>query len=948
MRTVQRLFDASAAAWWTVSLAAFAASCQSPAGPAAPAAPAAPTSAPAPAAPPTASDEPVPLGRLPAGVRPMHESLALDIDPRRDRFGGTADIALQIERPRARIWLHGRGLAVSAASLVLASGETIAARWEEVDPSGVVRVTPQAPVSGEVTLHVVYDAAYDPQLVGVYRVTTGAGPAVFSKFEAIYARRAFPCFDEPAFKIPWDVALTVPADADALGNMPVAETQPVPGGAGGAARRRVRFQTTPALPSYLVAFAAGPFDRRDTELPASALRAQPLPIGAVAMRGRGQDTAYALSEARALIAEQERYFGIGFPFPKLDLVAVPDFQSGAMENAGAITFRDSRLLVDDRVASLGDRIAVTSVIAHEAAHQWFGDYVTMSWWDDLWLNEGFATFLDTKTLRAVRPELEAEVAAAYQTDTVMRVDALAAARRIRQPIETPHDITNAFDGITYEKGAAVLTMLEHFIGDEPFRRGLHDYLTAHARSNATTGELVAALAAASGKDLAPLIASFLDQPGVPVVSATSHCEAGHGRIELAQAAWRAVGSKAPDGGTWRIPVCLRYGAAPGGKPGVATEQLCTVLDAPSATVELPACADWVMANADAAGYYRTAPSAADLARLRDRGMAGLSTVERVRLGHDLEAGFASAALPGGDVLRALEPLARDPHGAVAQVPLALLGFVDDDIVGPPAAADPGAAADPAQARRRAAFRARVARLYAPAVAALGWTPGAKDSAWRRRFRAGLLGFLALSVEDPGVLAEAARRGHRLLGLDGSKRAAPRLGAVAPDLGDVALGAAARTGGAPAFDALVMLLTRTDDAQLRTRALAALGEVRDPAVVGRALDLALDPRLRQNERLVALDRLLGKAATRDAAWRWLTTHFDELVPMLPDRFAGQIPRSIRMCSAPQIAEVRAFFAPRVEQLTGGPRNLAQALESAEQCVARASAQKASVLGYIDGR
>ena len=949
MLAVQRLLAVSSVVLLGVTGLA---SCQSPAGPAAPATPAAPAApvatAPAPAAAPAAPDEPVPLGRLPAGVRPTHESLALDIDPRRDRFGGTADISLQIApqngRPHARIWLHGRGLAVSSASFVLASGETVAARWEEVDPSGVVRVTPAAPVSGEVTLRVVYDAAYDPALVGVYRTTTAAGPAVFSKFEAIYARRAFPCFDEPAFKIPWDIALTVPADADALGNMPVAETAPVPGG-GGAARRRVRFQTTPALPSYLVAFAAGPFDRRDTELPASAVRPQPLPIGAVAMRGRGQDTAYALSEARALVAEQERYFGIGFPFPKLDLVAVPDFQSGAMENAGAITFRDSRLLVDDRVASLGDRIAVTSVIAHEAAHQWFGDYVTMPWWDDLWLNEGFATFLDTKTLRAVRPELEAEVTAAYQTNTVMRVDALAAARRIRQPIETPHDITNAFDGITYEKGAAVLTMLEHYIGDEPFRRGLHEYLTGHARGNATTAELVAALTAASGKDLAPLVATFLDQPGVPVVTATSRCDGGQGRVELAQAAWRAVGSKAPAGGSWRIPVCLRYGAG-AGKPGGKVDQLCTVLDAPSATVELPVCADWVMANADAAGYYRTAPAAADLARLRDRGMARLSTVERVRLGHDLEAAFASAALPGADVLRALEPLARDPHGAVAQVPFALLGSVDGEVLGQPAAPDP--AGDPAGARRRAAFRARVARLYAPAVAALGWTPGARDSAWRRRFRAGLFGFLALRIEDPSVLAEASRRGHRLLGLDGAVRTAPRLDAVAPDLGDVALGAAARTGGARAFDALVTLLTHTDDAQLRNRALAALGEARDPAVVGRALDLALDPRLRQNERLVALDRLLGKAETRDAAWRWLTAHFDQLAPILPDRFAGQIPRSIRMCNPSQIAEVRAFFAPRVEQLTGGPRNLAQALETAEQCVARVEAQRASVLGYVDGR
>jgi len=336
-----------------VALAGAGAACPSPPSPAF--APAPPPPAPVTAT-PAAPDEPVPLGRLPAGVRPIRESLALEIDPAADRFSGTADIALHLDQPRARIWLHGRGLAVRSAAFILGSGAEIAASWEEVDPSGVARVAPLAPAGplhGDVTLRVAFDAAYDPQLVGVYRVHTAAGPAVFSKFEAIYARRAFPCFDEPAFKLPYDVALTVPANAEVVGNMPVAETAPVAAAAAGtgsgAARKRVRFQTTPPLPSYLVAFAVGPFEARYGAVPPSDVRPAPLPVAAIAIRGRGQDTVYALAEERALLAEQERYFGIAFPFPKLDLVAVPDFQSGAMENAGAITFRDSRLLVDDRV-----------------------------------------------------------------------------------------------------------------------------------------------------------------------------------------------------------------------------------------------------------------------------------------------------------------------------------------------------------------------------------------------------------------------------------------------------------------------------------------------------------------------------------------------------------------------------------------------------------------------
>jgi alanyl aminopeptidase len=298
------------------------------------------------------------------------------------------------------------------------------------------------------------------------------------------------------------------------------------------------------------------------------------------------------------------------------------------------------------------------------------------------------------------------------------------------------------------------------------------------------------------------------------------------------------------------------------------------------------------------------------------------------LAHDLEAAFRSAALPGGDVLRALEPLARDAHGAVALIPLDLLGFVDTYMV---------------DGKQREVLRAHIARLYAPAVASLGWTPSAAEPPQRRLFRTNLLGFLALQIEQRSVLAEAARLGRRLLGVDRDRRRHP--GAVAPDLADLALAAAARTGGAEVFDALLADLTRAEDAQLRQRSLAALASTRDPALVRRALDLALDPRLRQNERLVTIRALLGSRATRDAAWAWLKAHFDALVVLLPDRFGGQLPAMLAMCDPQRADDVRAFFTPRVDKLTGGPRNLAQALETAQQCAARVVAQRDSVERYV---
>jgi alanyl aminopeptidase len=702
-----------------------------------------------------------------------------------------------------------------------------------------------------------------------------------------------------------------------IGNMAITADKPIDTG-----RKRVTFATTPALPSYLVAFAVGPFETHTTSLAPSPVRPDALPIGAVSLRGRGEETAYTLAQEPLLLGEQERYFGVPFPFPKLDLIAVPDFQSGAMENAGAITFRDSLLLVDEKNASSEQRIGVASVLAHETAHQWFGDLVTMKWWDDLWLNEGFATFLATKTLIAVHPEVEAELRAANRTDQVMNGDSLATARRIRQPIETPHDITNAFDGITYEKGSAVLTMLAHYVGDEPFRRGLHDFLTAHARGNATTNDLVQALSASAGRPLAPLVASFIDQPGVPVVSAKLRCEAGKGSVDLTQARWKPAGSTVADDATWTIPVCVRAGI--GGK----VEDACTLLTARTGSLALPGCADWLMPNAQAAGYYRSTVPAADLARLRDRAAGKLATVERLALGHDLSAAFSSAALPGDDVLRAFEALARDPHGAVAAVPFEVWGQIDQYF---------------ADAKQRQILHAKIAKLYAPALAQLGWQPSAKEAPQRRLFRAQLLDNLALRQEDPAVLGEAARRGRRYLGLDRDKVRHPD--AVSPDLLGIALAAAVRKGGPDVFDAVAATLKQSDDAVERQRMLVALASTRDPALITRALDLSLDPALRANERIVPVVGLLARTVTRDAAWTWLVAHFDALMPLLPDRAGGAIPNRIALCDAEHAAIVRDFFTPRIEKLTGGPRNLAQALEAAQQCAARVAAQKDSVARYL---
>jgi alanyl aminopeptidase len=871
--------------------------------------------------------EPVPLGPLPTDARPTHERLDLTVDPESPRFGGTASLDVTLDRPRDVLWLHGRGLTVQSCEVVLASGEHVPATWSDADASGVARVSLARAISGSATLVVHYDAPYDPSLVGVYRTALAGGGgahAVFSKFEAIYARRAFPCFDEPSFKVPFDVTLTVPKGAVALGNMPVAKTSEADG------KQVVTFATTPPLPTYLVAFAVGPFASKTASLAPSSVRASALPLGAVAVAGREADTAFAIAESPALLAEEERYYGVAFPFPKLDLLGVPDFQSGAMENAGLITFRDSYFLVDAKTSTLDQRIAVLDVVAHEIAHQWFGDLVTMRWWDDLWLNESFANFLAARTLRTVKPELEYELNEVENTNGVMNADGLASTRRIRQPIVSTDDITNAFDGITYQKGDAVLSMVETFLGEDAFRRGLHDYLASHAGGNATTGDLVSALSKASGRDLAALFGSFLDQPGLPLVAAHATCDAGKGAIALEQSRWLPYGSTAAKDASWTVPVCVKAGV--GGK----VVDACTLLDARSGSIALPGCADWLMPNAGAHGYYRFTLDSGDLARLRDRGTKALTTAERMALAGDMDAAFRSASLSSSDALHALEPLARDAHGAVASMPLALYRFVGENVLD-------GAA--------EAKLHAYVSRLYGAAVKSLGWRPAKDESTWRSFERTDLFTFLARRMNDPALLAEAARLGRAYLGLDGPRASDGSLHpeVVDPDLTQTALLAAVRQGGADprVFDAVLAALVKSNDAPKRRSFLSALASTRDPKLIARALDLSLDPDLRQNERTVTLDTLLDRRETRDQAWAWLVAHFDALLPMLPDRYAGFLPLHVHFCDAAKAAEVSAFFTPRVPSLTGGTRNLAQGVEAMTNCAKLAEAQRESAKEFVKG-
>ncbi len=445
-----------------------ACACRSSDEPRAPAEPTVPAQAPAP-------------GRLPTTVVPVSYSLELTIDPEAERFSGETTIAVDLSAPSAHVFLHAQNLEVKRAQARPEGGEPLTATFKQVSDDGLAQLTLPGPVGpGRVTLTLEYRAPFDATLEGLFKVKQGEAHYAFTQFEPLAARRAFPCFDEPGFKTPFDVTLIVRQDHAAIANTTRLGEERIKGNL-----KRVRFARTAKLPTYLIAFAVGPLEVvQGPDVPPSAVRERPIPLRAVSVAGRGDELSYALQHTPELVLALESHLGLPYPFDKLDLIAIPDFSSGAMENAGAITFRDSFLLLDEANASADQKQLFAFITAHELAHQWFGNLVTMPWWDDLWLNEAFATYMESVVIGLTRPDYKPQLSALEATQHAMREDALVSARRMREPIVTPHDIMNAFDEITYSKGAAVIAMFEHYVGKERFRAALAHYLRKHSYGTA--------------------------------------------------------------------------------------------------------------------------------------------------------------------------------------------------------------------------------------------------------------------------------------------------------------------------------------------------------------------------------------------------------------------------------------------------------------------------------
>lgn len=861
-----------------------------------------------------------PQGRLPPGVTPTHYTLALRINPDESRVSGAVQIAVDIDQALDIIWLHGKDIEVRSAALLHGDGTQSALDYQEMGRSGIAQLSSASPISPQqAIISIRFDAPFSKKLDGLYVVREEGRNYAFTQFEPVSARQVFPLFDEPRFKVPFDISLDIRREHSGFGNMPVVNEEELNDGF-----KRLTLATTPPLPSYLLAFAVGELDVVDySNIPPNTIRKDSIPLRGISTKGKGPQLEYALKHTAALLNALEAYFGIPYPFAKLDLIAVPDFAAGAMENPGLISYRESAILLND-LPSVTQQRRFANIHAHELAHQWFGNLVTMPWWDDIWLSESFASWMAAKTVGAWNPGLEVERDIVQRGHWVMGEDIYAHSRRLREPVNNNDDIANAFDSISYYKGGAVLQMLESAFTPGVFQQGIRQYLRQHTWGNASAEDLMNALAdAADHQPVAAIAESYLGQPGVPLLKLDWRCVDKNLTINIRQQRYLPVGSAVNPDQLWQIPVCLTL---------VKDDQaarLCHIVDQRQQSIRhlVQECPGAIMPNHDGHGYYRWTLEQDEWRNLLAH-LGSLNAGEKLSVANNLAAEYQAARIDTNFYLQALALLVKQPEWDVVTEPARQIQQIFNNI------------ANEAQREQLADY---VYHLYQPLLDELGLAPNTRADKDKpvatQLLRERVLQLVALSLRQPQVMTTLADRGKALIGY-GSKSGFDGE-AIDRQLYATAMASAVLSDGAPYFAELKEVGLSSNKASFREDAIWAMGQTTDPDLIEGMHNLGWVFSLRLNEMLILFESHISQFENKQRTFDWFKTYYPAIELVLPTSYLAETPfLSGELCSREAYADAQAFFGPKVAKVEGMRRNLLQNLEKIQLCYSLAEAQRGS--------
>ncbi len=805
--------------------------------------------------------------RLPRRVVPRHYRLRMEPDLDAATFAGSEVVTVDVVKPTDRVVLNAAELRIDQARFVRGNTRIDAeVSYDEERQRANLRVS--EPLSaGQWEFHCRFTGVLNDQLRGFYRSTfedEGGTEQVIAttQFEATDARRAFPCWDEPDFKASFGVTLVVPEDLMAVSNG--AEIERVPLGEG---RVAITFADTIVMSTYLVAFVVGPFEAT------APIDVDGVPLRIVAPKGKMHLTGFALECSRFCLDYLATYYGIPYPGDKVDMVAIPDFAFGAMENLGCITYRESVLLVDEEIATSAERMRILDVIGHELAHMWFGDLVTMKWWNGIWLNEAFATFMEMKAVDAFRPEWKRWLEfAAAERPWAFKTDELAGTRPVEFEVRSPAQAEGMFDGITYGKGSAVLRMMEQYVGEEPFRAGVESYLRRHAYGNTETSDLWESLDGSSGRPVGEIMDTWILQGGYPQLTVRVE----DGGVSLEQSRFLLIPDPA-DTRTWKVPVRLRGMA--GGDPFETS----VLVEGTRITVPLGGPVDWVVANAGGHGFYRSRYEEPLLDALLDR-LHLLDPVERFVLVDDAWT-FVEAGRSGVSAFVGLASAFGDEQEqAVWGSLLGAIASIGHHLV---------------TAETRPRYERWVAGLLAPLADQLGWVPAAGETDLVRRLRGRVIDSLGRLANLPEVV-ERARSTYE------QRVAEPA--SVDPEVAGAVISVCAAHGDAETYERFLDRYRTVRNPQESLKHLRALAAFDAVDAVDRTFELIVDRTVRNQDTSWVLARMLANRVTGPYAWAKLRDRWDGILEIAPPMTQARMADGLPALSDPEVAaEVAAFLA-----------------------------------------
>jgi alanyl aminopeptidase len=825
--------------------------------------------------------------RLDPVASPTFQSVDLKLDPGQRTYSGSTRIEMVLHEESDRFQIHAFEMDILRAELTGANGP-IALTIEEGEEALQNMIAPSALPAGAYVLEMDFENDYDIRATSLYKVTYEEEDYLYTQFEATDARGAFPCFDEPQFKIEWQVTMSVPVGDVALTNTPPEEIS-VEG-----EFETTRFMRTKPMPSYLIALAVGPFEFVPVEGTST-------PCRIVTPKGKAWMAKDAAENTPPILAALEDYFDRPYPYRKLDLIAVPEFNPGAMENVGLITYRETILLLDPATATVAQKRTLSAVNAHEIAHQWYGNLVTMEWWDDLWLNESFASWMGDKITKQVFPEFGMDITTVRGNEGAKNSDTSAAVNAIRAPVMSNAVFESMDASITYSKGQAVLEMFESFVGEELFREGVRNYINQNEWGSAVAADLLENLSESSGVDFHTAMGTFLDQPGVPDVSVTP---LGDGKVELAQSRFQFLDQELTQEMPWHVPVVLKY------SDGSQVREHRVMLTEPSEVIELPGGADpeWIHPNSNETGYYRWDVGPEKLLEMVAIAQETFTPRERVAMVEQVSAQMRAGRITGGDYLEATTVLLNDEHPEVVNTALGNLGEVRMAFV---------------TAELMPAFRAWVRHSVGPLVERYGLTPQEGEDESVSLVRPSLITWMGNWGADPEVRAFAREVTEAYLAdrqsVDGSI-AGPCLRIAAID-GDWRL-----------YNTFKKEFAAASVPAERARFLSALGRFQNWSMQEAALDFTLSGELRPQE-LFTIPQGVGMNSWEEPGrmWNWFVENYDRIVELMPPQFKTYMPFFAGGCEEERLVAAREFFAIEEHQAPGQDRIMERVAEGVMECV-----------------